>query len=553
MLENNQNYTSGLIIICTVWSIGILALACAHVYSANTGFLWPMGQDIDWSIILKQGIGARAANQEFMMDHRNPLSAWFYTIVSPLILNYKFGFHFLHLLTSLILGISVYTLIRQFCLNRAPFFSVTTGTIIAIWWFWSNYTQVIALMLFALSLSILAVWSYCVYIDSNRKAGTFYGLSLSFWLIALGTYTIQCGAIIPIFTLGLLRGKSRGVLRAIKDILPYLLIGLAFAGIWITAAAGFFNEPVVKETVLINVRWTQLIRSIAYFLWHPSFSIYFKKAFFDWSFWTLIFPSICFIIIMFWLMRILTKEEDYKKTYLLQGTLWTLITALGLAVPTILLEATSQTWAPGLRSDMMFAAFIPMLYLSIAVLSVSWIGTSKWINYTLFFFASCLGSAVIILNISQNQEGVAVMQWQRNLIKGLLPLQKKYAENLHFIVINDNGEARIGYSYANRLLADKMNRYGWHWTSESAPELISMRIIESKPAPADYLGSWRVVFGPQTVTGALPASSVALPYTFVRIVRFDGKKVTPLKQLTAHDLVGLQADFARDTPLLLTY
>src|SRR5882724_10015968 len=172
---DHRSLWRGATIIVSVWAIGMAVLVIGTLTHSSTGFVWPMGQDIDWSLFLKQGVGALAAEQEFAADHGNPLSGWIYSLAAPLILGHQYGFHLLRLMTCLMLGLSIYALASQFCRGRALYFPMLLGSIVSIWWFWSNDTQVVWMMLFALALSALVVWSYCVYVDSGRTRGIFYG------------------------------------------------------------------------------------------------------------------------------------------------------------------------------------------------------------------------------------------------------------------------------------------------------------------------------------------------------------------------------------------
>ncbi len=546
MFKIHRTFYMGLLIICGVWGIGILALALGNKLGFEYGFYWPMGQDIDWMLILKQGVGSLAANQEFTMDHRNPLSAWFYSLVSPLILNFEYGFHFLHLFICLVLGISVYCLIWQFCLGRALSYSVTVGSIVSLWWFWSNASQVVSVMLMVLALSLLTVWSYCVYVDSERTRGIFYGWSIVLWLLAISTYTIQCGAIIPIFLIAVFRGRSRGIYVAMRDTLPYVLVGIAFIGIWIAAQYGFFLDSSVAKTTHIHISLQQLFYSMRYFLWHPSFSVLFNKALSYRSIPTIALLVSCFAIFMFFILRATFKATDYEGNYFKHGALWTIMTAIGLAVPTLMIEASSTTWVPGTRSDMMLAAFIPMVFLSV----VLFITRIRRVKYVMFISASILGSSILLLDLQQSREGVAVMQWQRNLMIGLAPLQRAVNEPLHFIVLSQ-GVNNIGATIADRFVQDKLNRVPARWSAQSGLTEVTMRIVPTQPAPSNYAGDWRVIFEPEGVRGVLNESSLMIPYDSVRVVTFDGKKVIALSRLNAQDLIGSEAEIKTNAPILL--
>jgi hypothetical protein len=162
----------------------------------------------------------------------------------------------------------------------------------------------------------------------------------------------------------------------------------------------------------------------------------------------------------------------------------------------------------------------------------------------LFVGGSVLASAVVVLSLEQNREGVAATRWERNLAIGLAPFQGN--EAVHFVVINTSG---VNYISINPLIGahfvqDKLNHFPARWSPSSLPTDSSIRILETQAAPPGYVGSWRVVFRRDVVIGALIGNSDPVPTRSVRIVRFDGEKVTPLGVLHPNDLVGLQADVA---------
>jgi len=538
-VQYQSKFRSGFFIICSVWGIGVAVLALLNILHSQNGFLWPMGQDLDWSLILKQGVGSVAAGQEYALDHRNPLSAWFYTIASPLILNFEYGFHLLHLISCLMLGVSVYLLIWQFCRGRVLLFPAITGSIISLWWFWSNSTQVVSLMLAVLALSVLTVWSYCCYVDSERTRGIFYGWSITLWLLGISTYTIQCGAIIPIFLIAAFRGPSKSIKRAVIDILPYCFVGAAFMGIWIASAYPFFADIGVKQTTHFNISWGQLLQSMKFFIWHPSLSIYLNNALSVWSISSIMLIVVIFTIIVGAIVFKTFSAKDFEKNYFRQGAAWTLVTAIGLAIPTLLLEASSATWLPGTRSDMMYAAFVPMVFFSILI----GITPVRAMKYITLIGASVFGSLIILLNLEQNRQGIDLMRWQQALINGIKPIQDAVPQNLHFIVMSEGKNGNQNDAFADRFVQDKLARTPFRWSYESSPSEVTMRLMQTQPAPANYTGSWRMVFEPIGVRGALSNSSTLVPYYNVRVVKFDGKNVQLLTEVKPQDVVGWQADF----------
>lgn len=545
MIVQKRGFWLGAAIVFSIWLLGILALITGTLANARIGFVWPMGQDIDWSILLKQGAGRLAAEQEFTFDHRNPLSGWVYSLVAPLILGSPYGFHIVRLLCCLMLGLSVYGMIWRFCYGRALYFAVLVGTIISMWWFWSNFSQVVCLMLFALGLSTIVVWTYCAYVDSGRTKGALYGWSIVLWLIVLSTYTIQCGAIIPVFLVALLRGNSRGIWPAVRDTAPYLATGAIFAAIWIASAAGFFGEPAVAKTTHAEISWNALTLSIRYLFWHPIFPLLIGNALSSWP-WAMLVLLALLLVPGLWLTKRLTVNPGtFNAAALRVGASWTVVVAFGLALPTVFLESTSSTWIPGTRSDMLFAAFIPMTVLGTTAMLASFC-TQRTGARILFGVSIVLAGLIVPLNFEQNRQANVAYRWQKNLAEGISAYKFETAGPLHFIVINTSGSLQVGGDYAARFVQDKLNRLPLRWTQLAAASDTTMRFLEAGDPPDGYAGSWPVVYGPTLVVGALYGSSVPVPESSVRTFKFDGTVVKLIEGVQVSDLAGWRAT-VRDT------
>lgn len=507
----------GAAVIAAIWALGIAVLVVGTLTQAPIGFVWPMGQDIDWSLFLKQGIGLPAAVQEFTADHRNPLSGWVYSLAAPLILGHQYGFHSVRLLACLMLGLSIYALAWQFGRGRALTFPTMLGATVAIWWFWSNYTQVVWIMLFALALSVLVVWTYCLYVDSSRTRGTAYGMSLALWLVVLGTYSIQCGAIVAVGLVALFRGEWRGwrtVGAAFCDLIPYTVIGAAFGLTWLTAASGFFADSGVQQTTHVNISASALLQSLQYFLWHPAFTRLAGAVMRTWSPGAIALTICLVALLVVRIKPIVAAGEGSPRA----GAGWTLVTMVCLALPTTVLEATSATWGPGLRSDMMFAGFFPTLVLCAIALAFP----PRHAARALFAGSTVLAAAIALLSFEQNMQAVAASRWQRNLATGLLPYQQATPSAIHFIVVNKSGQDFIGDHFGPRFVQDKLNRTPKAWSLDAFPTESSMRIVDS----LDGTPAWPLSIGPDVVRGALYASSESVPRSTVRIVTFDGQSVS---------------------------
>src|SRR6516165_9932500 len=71
----------------------------------------PIGEDYNWIDMLRRGDGADAARLLWAIDHRNPLSPWWYIAARPIILNFDFGLLALRYGTAVVLAISTYYMV----------------------------------------------------------------------------------------------------------------------------------------------------------------------------------------------------------------------------------------------------------------------------------------------------------------------------------------------------------------------------------------------------------------------------------------------------------
>jgi hypothetical protein len=58
----------------------IFLIAMLGALGFSTGFdIYPLGEDNNWIDMLRRGSGADAARLLWALDHRNPLSPWWYS------------------------------------------------------------------------------------------------------------------------------------------------------------------------------------------------------------------------------------------------------------------------------------------------------------------------------------------------------------------------------------------------------------------------------------------------------------------------------------------
>ena len=546
-------------VVC-VWTAAIVSVMIGRWLRLGVGLnVWFSGQDFDWYIILKEGLGLVSSEQEFLIDHRNPLSGWVYSAFSPVILSGPSGLYQLHLLSCLFLGLSVALLTWRLGREKTVVLPACIGSAISIWWIWTTIEQVVWLMLSVYALSALAVFCYCTYVDSGRIKSAHYAWSIVLWLTALGCYTIQSGAILAFVFISLLRQPYIGhksiknsILCTCKDVAPHTSIALIYLLIWMTASQGFFDDPSVQRSTHFELNVGSMFLSLQYILWHPSFTKIISNII---SFWTWYALSIClFFSVLFSFNMLLILVRIQKDVISICGPMWVLLVSLCIATPTLLLESTSPVWAPGLRSDMLLPAFTPSVALSLLALALGLTRlTTRRQSILLSFGASLLIGLVYIASLEQNRQGQVMTKWMMNLANGIRPLANASAGPLHFIVLNDSKVSYMGGFFANRFAQSVLNRIPFRWLNTSSDVDTTLRIAETSEAPTGFTGSWKVVFDLDAVgvKGALFGSDTAVAYSTVRVVRFDGVRVVPLSRIGTSDLTGYQAELNRKDPATL--
>src|SRR5208337_4079443 len=152
--------------------------------------------------------GAEAAQLQWALDYRNPLSPWWYIATRGLILSFDAGLLVLRYTIAAVLAFSSYLLVITVAGCRARAFALALAVLI-IFWMANRYTeQIIWNFQGALAVSILSVVAYARFIAMARRPYPLYALSVILWFLAFTTYTIQCGAVVAISYLALRQALS---------------------------------------------------------------------------------------------------------------------------------------------------------------------------------------------------------------------------------------------------------------------------------------------------------------------------------------------------------
>src|SRR5262249_50167640 len=90
--------------------------------------LSPIGDDYSWIDMLRRGDGADAARLFWAIDHRNPLSPWWYIAARNIILNFDFGLLALRYGMAAVLAISTYYMVLMVAGRQARIFALGLAT-----------------------------------------------------------------------------------------------------------------------------------------------------------------------------------------------------------------------------------------------------------------------------------------------------------------------------------------------------------------------------------------------------------------------------------------
>ncbi len=546
---------SPLWIITLVWAASLLLLVLLQAFNSGLGFhVRPQAEDRECIRLLQKYPGLEMVRQFWeTLEKRNPLAPWWYQAFTPLIFLMPEGLYLLRKLVDLFMAISVYLLVGQISRARIPKFALGCGVLVLFWNFSGYQEQILWLTLVSFGLSILSVWFYCLYLDSARAAADYIVISLLLFFVALATYSIQCGVPIAVFLLGLFRRQkttggwrlSSAACGAIKDTFFFGVLFVLFIQIWMTTSVPLENDFRLNPGQV----WKQFQTSISNFVWHTDTSFMANSLRQHWPLW-LIAASMGVGATLFYILFAATgRQEGSPNTAGSSVLLWDLVLVLAvfcaLVAPTVLLESTTETWAPGSRSRMVQQGFQPVLYLSILFLLTEYLSqwTRRGIEYVRNWGIALLCALAVVIGLEYNGKLIQQSMFDHKLETGLKKIQPAIGRPTHFVVKMKG--IRLGDWYS-----------GAAWTM---PSLFVETAYNSDAVWLDpvYQGdpgaSKLVVFGNDQQGIYSPESRDWIPYRDVVFVEFDGKRVTRLTSIDRETFAGYGARYTRQTPLVARF
>ena len=222
---------SPLALIFAVWSLLPATMFVLQLLGFDFGFaIRPLGEFKNWINLLENARGFDTAKVFWSWDHRNVLAPWWYMAARPFILSVPPAPLILHLPAGLCVGLISYLLFAE--ITRSRPFALSVGILCALFIPDVRRDDVIWVFVAALGCTLLSIWLFARFCNQGRKSAGFLAASYLAWFVALGTYTLQAGAIAGVFFISY--RNRRSLSGAVIDVLPYAALFLLFLMIWTT-------------------------------------------------------------------------------------------------------------------------------------------------------------------------------------------------------------------------------------------------------------------------------------------------------------------------------
>ena len=547
-------------ITCILASLAVLILLIATL--GALGFraslnIFPIGEDNNWIDMLRRGSGADAARLLWALDHRNPLSPWWYIAARKIILNFDGGLLALRYGIAGVLAVSTYYMVVMVAGRQARAFALGLAMLVMVWMA-NRYTeQIIWNFHGALVASVLSVATYAHFLADGRRRHFLYAISITTWFIAFATYTIQCGAVLAIGYLAFRHAPvmQSGVLRSIVergrvvfvDTIPYLVLFVLFLLIWqTTMGVG------VAESLSLHFTIAGLLGSLREGIWSSDLAQFYS--------WVANSPDrVAFIVsgigcgvIAF--LALQWRERGVATNASVIGLSQLIDVAVVfacIAAPTIALESSSAVWTPGTRWPMIYQLTTPALLLIVVACLLAFASQPGLLRMRLWVAAVSVAIGLgMSLALGHNQQQVEFTRNERFIRDSILRL-----------VSEDFAMGRRGPIQVLVML-DGASREKWRSSDTLSPATarvwlqrddVSFRLINWFPSPRSHWTSWWPIrFGPDSegVSNAKVWGGT-VPYQQIRILKVSGHSVRRLTTANREDFAGWQVEWNRDGPITL--
>jgi len=536
----------------------IFLIAMLGALGFSAGFdIYPFGEDDNWIDMLRRGNGEDAARLLWALDHRNPLSPWWYIAARKIILNFDSGLLALRYAIAAVLAISTYYMVLMVASPKARAFALGLAMLVVVWMA-NRYTeQIIWNFHGALAASILSVASYVHFIAGGRRRYFLYAISLITWFVAFATYTIQCGAVLaigylafrhaPAIQRGLLRSIINRAWAAMLETVPYLVLFGLFLLIWqTTMGLG------VAESVSLQFSVGRLLGSLREGVWSSDLALFYS--------WVANSPDrVAFIasgvgccVIAFLALRQRERSAPANASVIALPQLIDVAIILAcVAAPTVVLESSSNVWTTGTRWPMMYQLMTPALLLTLVALLLALTSQPGWLRLRLWVGAVSVAIGLgVSLSLGYNSRQIEITRQESYVRDGILR-----------IVAEDFAMGRQA-PIQLLVMLDEDSQLNWRSSDTLSPVIarvwlhrddVSFRLIPWYHAPSSLWSSWWPVrFGPDSegVSGAKVWGGT-VPYQQIRILKVRGHSAQRVTTANRDDFAGYQVEWNRDKPITL--
>lgn len=226
------------------WTLLLASMALAQVLNYRLGFVvWPMGEDRVWIDILQNNNPLAAAKAFWQINDRNPLAPWWYNAIRPFILRYDAGLFVVRVIVGLLLAITTYVFLLA--MTRGRIFALSVACVVAVFLANGYIDHIYWTMHVAFIFSLWSLVLYKLFLNTHRGGHRLYISSVITWLIALGTYSIQSGAMLAVAFLALIAPAPtlrKRIQRAAADTLPFAILFVVFWLEWQTTSRALYLD-----------------------------------------------------------------------------------------------------------------------------------------------------------------------------------------------------------------------------------------------------------------------------------------------------------------------
>jgi hypothetical protein len=565
-----RNVLSAPLLVDTAYIVASLALAIGvlgilQAVGLQFGLdVSALGEDYVWVDLLQRGSGAGAANLWWALDDRNPLSPWWYIAAQDIILHFDAGLLALRYAMAALLALSAYCMVITVAGCRSRSFALALGVVI-VFWMVNRYTeQIIWNFHVALCASLLSVATYAHFIKGDRRSYLLGGTSIVLYFVAIGTYTIQCGAVFAIGYLALRRTwatqadhRSRivkGVIQAICDTAPYVALFTIFILIWRTTI-----DAGAVDAFSLQFNPGALLASVREGIWSTDLAPVFSRVYGSPDRDVIVAIAAGFGVLMLTGLQFRNRIGGGTPSIIGVPQLLDVFVVIGcIAAPTIALESSSQTWTPGARWPMIYQLTTPAFFLSCAAAIL--LLTTRTGLLRQWLWTATVGLAVVIgelLSLGHNQLQVEI---SRN--------EKFIRESIIRLVAEDFALGRRPPEQV-LLMLHGVSKSRWRSSDILSPTIarvwlqrkdISFRLVNWLPTPNSYWASWwpiRFGFDSDGVGNVkVPYNAQlpklldgAVPYDQVRILDVRGHTAQRVLVANKSDFSGREVEWDRDGPI----